>query len=95
MPLARRWACAVGVQFFFRQHARFQQGGVQRDCVMAMGQQEAVAAFPFRLIGANGHCVAPGHGQHIGPAQGLAHIALSLHFAHAQRKAAHAIGMGL
>ena len=35
---------------------------------------------------------AKGHGQHIGITQGLANVALTLHFAHAQGKAADAVG---
>ena len=60
--------------------------------VVAVREQEAVAAFPPGVFRFEVKRVAVGHGQHVGPAQGLADVALALDFAHAQRKAADAVG---
>ena len=45
----------------------------------------------MRVIGAEVQRVAIGHGQHIGITQGLANVALPLHFAHAQGVSANAV----
>ena len=58
---------------------------------MAVRQQEAVAAFPMGIFGAQVHGVAVSHGEHIGVAQRLSDVALALYFAHAQGIAANTV----
>ena len=72
--------------------AGLDQCSVMRNRVMAMRQQKSVATFPRRIFGAQVHGMAVGHGQHIGPAQGLTDVALTLHFAHAQGVASDSVG---
>ena len=84
---------AVGLQLLLGQHAGFEQCRVQRDRIVAVGEQETVPAFPLRLGSAQVHGVAVGDSQDVRPAQGLADIALALHFTHAQREAPDPPGM--
>ena len=83
---------AVGLELALGNDAGLDQRRVVRDRIVAVRQQEAVAAFPFGFVGAVVHRMAVGHGQHVGPAERLADVALALHLAHAQRVAADAVG---
>jgi len=83
---------AVALQLVLGDDAGLDEGGVEGDGVVADGQQEAVAALPFRVVGAVGESVEIGHRQHVGDAQRLGDVALALHLAHAQGIAADAVG---
>ncbi len=83
---------AVGLELRFRDDARLDQSRVQGDRVMTDGQQEAVAVLPIGLLGPIIERVEVGHCQHVGDAERLRDVALSLNLAHAQRVAADAPG---
>jgi hypothetical protein len=59
---------------------------------MTVGQQEAVALLPVRVLRAVAHGVEVGDGQHVGDVERLADVALALDLAHQQRVATDAIG---
>ncbi len=82
---------AVSVELTLGEDAGLDQRCVVRDRVVAVRKQEAVATFPFRLVGLQLQRMAIGDGQHVGPAERLADVALALHLAHAQRVAADAV----
>ncbi len=83
---------AVGFEFALGNDAGLDQRRIQRDGVVAVGQQEAVTALPGGVLGLEGHRVEVGHRQHVGDVQGLRAVALALHLAHLQGEAAHAVG---
>ena len=56
---------AVGLHLVLGDDAGLDQGGVERDGVVADGQQEAVAPLPFRIVGA----VSAGRGNRPPPAR--------------------------
>jgi hypothetical protein len=59
---------------------------------VAVREQEAVAALPLGLVGAELERMAVGDGEDVGPAERLADVALALHLAHAQGIAPDAVG---
>ena len=59
---------------------------------MAVGQEEAVAALPFRFVGAGAHGMEIGDGQDIGDIERLGNVALALDFGHPHRVAANMVG---
>ena len=83
---------AVALELVLRDDPGFDQRRVERDGVVADGQEEAVALLPFRILGPVAHRVEVGHRQHVGDAERLGDVALALYLAHAQRMAADAVG---
>jgi hypothetical protein len=83
---------AVGLQLALGDDAGFDQRRIESDRVVPVRKQEAVAAFPFGLVRSQAQRVAIGHCQHIGPAQGLADVALALDLTHAQGVAPDPVG---
>jgi hypothetical protein len=74
------------------QEAGFEQRGVKRNRVVSVGQEEAVAAFPFGIVRLIAHCAEVGDGEYIGNVECLPDITLSLHFAHQQGVSTNPIG---
>ena len=70
------------------------EGGVQRDGVVADGEQEPVAVLPVRVLGAVAELVGVGHGEDVRDAEGLADVALALDLAHLQGVVPDAVGGG-
>src|SRR3954454_3404135 len=59
---------------------------------MADREQEAVTALPLRVVRAVAHGVKVRHRQHVGDAERLGDVALTLHLTHEERLSADAIG---
>jgi hypothetical protein len=55
-------------------------------------KQEPISSLPGWLFGTKAHRVKISGGQNVGDVERLSNVALTLHFAHAQRIAADAIG---
>ena len=83
---------AVGRELLDRDRPGLGQRGVERDGVVADGEQEPVAVGPVRVLGPVAELVGVDHGEHVGDAERLADVALALHLAHVQRVAADAVG---
>jgi len=83
---------AVGLEFAFRHDACLDQGCIEGDGVVAVGEQEAVTALPLGFVGTQAQRMAVGHRQHVGVAERLTDIALALDLAHAHGIAADPIG---
>ena len=83
---------AVGLELVSRDDPGLDQRGIERDRVVADREQEAVAPLPCRILRAVAHRVEIGDRQHVGDAERLRDIALTLHFAHPERVAADTIG---
>ena len=81
----------VGFDFLRGNDARLDQRAVERDGEVPVREQEPVALFPVRVVGAIAHGVEIGHGQYIGDIERLGDVALALDFAHQHRIAADAI----
>ena len=62
------------------------------DRIVAMREQESVALRPFRVLGLEIHCMTIRHSKHIGIAERLANIALSLNLTHLNRVAPNSVG---
>ena len=83
---------AIGLELFLGEDARIDEGGVERDRVVAVRKEEAVAALPLRVVGAVAKRMAVGDGEDVGHAERLGDVALALHFTHAQRETADVAG---
>ena len=83
---------AVGLELVLGQDAGLEQRRVERDGVVAVREQEAVAALPVRVLRPVVHGVEVGGRQHVGDVERLGDVALALDLAHPQRMAADAVG---
>jgi hypothetical protein len=83
---------AISFEFALRNDAGFDQGCVERDGIVAVRKQEAVTAFPGRIVGPILHRVEVRDCEHVGDVERLRDVALALHLAHAHRVAADVIG---
>jgi hypothetical protein len=66
--------------------------GVKRDRIVTIGEEETVAAFPFRILRPVAHRAEVRNREHIGDVERLADVALPLHLAHQQGVSADPIG---